>query len=132
MKMESAGGVLLLITAILALIVANSQFSDLYKRLIDTPVSVQIGTLEIAKPLLLWINDGLMAMFFFLIGLEIKREVLEGQLSNPANIVLPGLGAIGGMVVPAVIYVLSIVVIRWPLTDGLSRSPLISLLPWRS
>lgn len=121
MKMESAGGVLLLITAILALIVANSQFSDLYKRLIDTPVSVQIGTLEIAKPLLLWINDGLMAMFFFLIGLEIKREVLEGQLSNPANIVLPGLGAIGGMVVPAVIYVLSIVVIRWPLTDGLSR-----------
>lgn len=106
MRLESAGGILLLATAIVALIVANSPLSELYKGLIDTPVSVQIGTLIIDKPLLLWINDGLMAIFFFLIGLEIKREVLEGQLSNPSNIVLPGLGAIGGMLVPAGIYYL--------------------------
>ncbi len=106
MKLESAGGVLLLITAILALMIANSPLNEIYKGLIGTPVSVQIGTLIIAKPLLLWINDGLMAIFFFLIGLEIKREVLDGQLSNPANIVLPGLGAIGGMLVPAGIYFL--------------------------
>ncbi len=106
MKLESAGGVLLLFTAILALVIANSPLNEFYKGLIDTPVSVQIGNLIIAKPLLLWINDGLMAIFFFLIGMEIKREVLDGQLSNPANIVLPGLGAIGGMVVPAAIYVL--------------------------
>ena len=104
MKLESAGGVLLLITAIMALIIANSPLNEFYKGLIGTPVSVQVGSLIIAKPLLLWINDGLMAIFFFLIGLEIKREVLDGQLSNPANIVLPGLGAIGGMLVPAAIY----------------------------
>lgn len=106
MKLESAGGVLLLITAIAALVIANSPFSEIYNRLVETPVSVQVGELVIAKPLLLWINDGLMAIFFFLIGLEIKREVMDGELSNPANIVLPGLGAIGGMVVPAGIYVL--------------------------
>jgi len=105
MRLESAGGVLLLLTAILALIVANSPFNYLYQSLVDTPVAVQIGRLEIAKPLLLWINDGLMAIFFFLIGLEIKREVLDGQLSDPKNIVLPGLGALGGMLVPAAIYV---------------------------
>ena len=104
MKLESAGGVLLLFTAIMALIIANSPLNEFYKGLIGTPVSVQVGSLVIAKPLLLWINDGLMAIFFFLIGLEIKREVLDGQLSNPANIVLPGLGAIGGMLVPAAIY----------------------------
>lgn len=106
MKMESAGGTLLLITAIVALLVSNSPLSGVYKSLIETPVSVQVGALAIDKPLLLWINDGLMAIFFFLIGLEIKREVLDGQLSNPVNIVLPGLGAIGGMVVPAAIYFL--------------------------
>lgn len=106
MKLESAGGVLLLLTAILALIIANSPYQALYQSLIDTPVSVKVGALAIDKPLLLWINDGLMAIFFFLIGLEIKREVLEGQLSDPKNIILPGLGAIGGMVVPAAIYIL--------------------------
>lgn len=105
MKLESAGGMLLLATAILALIIANSPFQTLYQSLIDTPVSIRIGALAIDKPLLLWINDGLMAIFFFLIGLEIKREVLEGQLSEPKNIILPGLGAIGGMVVPAAIYI---------------------------
>jgi len=86
------------------MIVANSAAQPFYQALLDTPISVRVGALEIAKPLLLWINDGLMAVFFFLVGLEIKREVLDGELSNPQQIVLPIFGAVGGMLVPAVIY----------------------------
>ncbi len=104
LKLESAGGILLCITAALAMIVANSPLSGLYQSLLDTPVAVQVGVLSIDKPLLLWINDGLMAVFFFLVGLEIKREVLEGELSSVSQIALPGIGAVGGMVVPAAIY----------------------------
>jgi Na+:H+ antiporter, NhaA family len=104
-KLESAGGLLLLFAALLALLVANSPLASLYDALLSTTVAVQIGALVISKPLLLWINDGLMAVFFFLIGLEIKREVMEGELSSVAQIVLPGIGALGGMLVPAVIYV---------------------------
>lgn len=103
-KLESAGGILLLSSAIIALLVANSGLSGAYAALLDTTVAVQIGTLEISKPLLLWINDGLMAIFFFLIGLEIKREFLEGELSSVSQVMLPGVGALGGMVVPAAIY----------------------------
>lgn len=103
-KLESAGGILLLSAAIIALIVANSGLSGAYAALLDTTVAIQIGTLEISKPLLLWINDGLMAIFFFLIGLEIKREFLEGELSSLSQVMLPGVGALGGMVVPAGIY----------------------------
>jgi len=101
---ESAGGILLMAAAVLAILLANSPVSYYYSLLIDTPVSLQIGPLKIAKPLLLWVNDGLMAVFFLLIGLELKREFLEGELSDKKNILLPGLGAIGGMAVPAVIY----------------------------
>ena len=104
LRLESAGGVVLIIAAMLAMLVANSPLAYLYDALLDTPVAVQIGALSIDKPLLLWINDGLMAVFFFLIGLEVKREILEGELSSPGQIVLPGLGAVGGMVVPAAIY----------------------------
>ena len=104
MKMESAGGILLLIAAVVALIVANSPLTDFYGELLDTTVAVQVGALSINKPLLLWINDGLMAVFFFLIGLEIKREIMEGELSSFSQIILPGMGALGGMVVPAAIY----------------------------
>ena len=104
-QQESAGGILLVIAAIIAIIVANSPLYEYYLLLIDTPVAVQIGALKIDKPLLLWINDGLMAVFFFLVGLELKREFIEGELSTPGNIVLPGLGAVGGMLVPALIYV---------------------------
>jgi NhaA family Na+:H+ antiporter len=102
--LEAASGLLLIAAAALALIINNSPLSWLYNGLLDTPVVAQIGALKIAKPLLLWINDGLMAMFFLLIGLEVKREVLEGHLSKPSQIVLPGAAAIGGMVVPALIY----------------------------
>lgn len=104
MKLESAGGILLLIAAVIALLVANSPLQHLYNALLDTTVSVQVGELVINKPLLLWINDGLMAIFFFLIGLEIKREFIEGELSSISQIVLPGMGALGGMIVPATIY----------------------------
>ena len=104
MKLESAGGILLLTTAIIAMLVANSPLAELYSALLETTVAVQVGALSINKPLLLWVNDGLMAVFFFLIGLEIKREVMEGELSSFSQIVLPGMGALGGMVMPAAIY----------------------------
>lgn len=104
-QLEAAGGLLLIAAAALALIINNSPLSWLYNAFLETPVEARIGALQIAKPLLLWINDGLMALFFLVIGLEVKREVLEGHLSKPSQIVLPGAAAIGGMVVPALIYI---------------------------
>ncbi|WP_122583882.1 Na+/H+ antiporter NhaA [Pseudomonas viridiflava] len=104
-QLEAAGGLLLIAAAALALIINNSPLSWLYNAFLETPVEARIGALQIAKPLLLWINDGLMALFFLVIGLEVKREVLEGHLSKSSQIVLPGAAAIGGMVVPALIYV---------------------------
>ena len=109
MKFEAAGGIVLIFAAALALFVANSAFGDLYDRFIDIPVAIQFGKLVIAKPLILWINDGLMAVFFFLIGLEVKREFLVGELSSPSKVALPALGALGGLTIPALIYV----VINW-------------------
>lgn len=104
MRLESAGGILLLAAAVLAMLVANSPLANIYDALLETTVAVQVGALSIDKPLLLWVNDGLMAVFFFLVGLEIKREVMEGELSSFSQIVLPGMGALGGMAVPAAIY----------------------------
>ena len=106
LQQESAGGLLLFAAALLAILLANSPFAYLYELLIDTTVAVQVGALKLSKPLLLWVNDGLMAIFFFLVGLELKREFLEGELADKRNIILPGLGAVGGMVVPALCYVL--------------------------
>lgn len=103
-QLEAAGGLLLIAAAALALIINNSPLSWLYNGWLETPVVTQIGALKIAKPLLLWINDGLMALFFLLIGLEVKREVLQGHLSRPSQIVLPGAAAIGGMVIPALLF----------------------------
>ena len=103
-RLESAGGILLLAAAIAALIAVNTPFATAYAGLVDTTIAVQVGAIAIEKPLLLWVNDGLMAVFFFLIGLEVKREFLEGELSSASQVVLPGLGAIGGMAVPAAIY----------------------------
>jgi len=104
LKQESAGGIILVVAALLAMVLANSPLAKYYNLLLDTPVAITVGALTIAKPLLLWVNDGLMAMFFLLVGLELKREFLEGELSEKHNIVLPGLGALGGMLLPAVIY----------------------------
>ncbi len=103
-RLESAGGIILMFAALLAIVFANTPLAPYYQLLISTPVEVRVGALEIAKPLLLWINDGLMAVFFFLVGLELKRELLEGELSDKRNIILPGIGAVGGMLVPALIY----------------------------
>ena len=104
MRSEAASGALLILAAALALVAANSPLSGLYAGLLDVPVSVRVGTLELAKPLLLWINDGLMAIFFLLIGLEVKREVLVGRLSKPSQAILPASAAVGGMLVPALCY----------------------------
>jgi len=104
MKLESAGGILLLAASLIAMLVANSPWVEFYNAFLDTTVAVQVGAFAIDKPLLLWINDGLMTVFFFLVGLEIKREVMEGELSTLPQIILPGIGALGGMVVPAAIY----------------------------
>ncbi|MET0071540.1 MAG: Na+/H+ antiporter NhaA [Candidatus Thiodiazotropha sp.] len=104
MRQDSSSGILLIVAAALALLLENSPLSGFYDALLETPVEIRIGQLHLAKPLLLWINDGLMAVFFMLIGLEVKREILEGELSSLDQIVLPGLGAIGGMLVPAAVY----------------------------
>ncbi|WP_410480917.1 Na+/H+ antiporter NhaA [Pseudomonas plecoglossicida] len=103
-QLEAASGLLLIAAAILALVINNSPLSYLYSGLLDVPVAVQVGALNIAKPLLLWINDGLMALFFLLIGLEVKREVVDGHLSKPSQVILPATAAVGGMVIPALIY----------------------------
>ena len=105
LRLESAGGILLIAAAALAMIAANTPLREYYDLLLDVPVEVRIGALIVAKPLILWINDGLMAVFFFLIGLELKREVLAGELSDWRNIVLPLFGAVGGIVVPVAVYV---------------------------
>jgi NhaA family Na+:H+ antiporter len=103
-RLEAAAGILLGLTAILAILIENSSLRDLYGHFLNTPVVIQIGAFSIDKPLLLWVNDGLMAIFFLLVGLEIKREILEGQLSSKEQVVLPLVGAFGGLVVPALIY----------------------------
>jgi Na+:H+ antiporter, NhaA family len=105
-KRESSSGILLIFATILALTLRNSAFSEYYFAFLHTPVEIRFADLHIAKPLLLWINDGLMAIFFLLIGLEVKREFLEGQLSTPSQVALPGIAAFGGMLVPAAFYVL--------------------------
>jgi NhaA family Na+:H+ antiporter len=106
LKLESASGIILVGAAVLALIINNSPLSSLYDLFLDTPVEIRIGGLYLAKPLLLWINDGLMAIFFLLIGLEVKREILDGQLSSISQVALPGIAAVGGMAIPALIYVI--------------------------
>lgn len=107
LRFEASSGVLLLIAAVLAILVENSAAKSFYDVLLGIPVEIRFGEFEIAKPLLLWVNDGLMAIFFFLIGLETKREFLSGELSEPARLGLPIIAAIGGMVVPASIYAIA-------------------------
>jgi NhaA family Na+:H+ antiporter len=106
LEMESAGGILLLIAAGIALLVDNSALADAYRWLLELHAGVTLGALGLEKSLLHWINDGLMAVFFLLVGLEIKREILEGELSSTSQVALPGLCAMGGMAAPAAIYLL--------------------------
>ena len=104
-KKESSAGIVLIFVTILALLLKNSPVSELYNIFLHTPVEIRFGALHIDKPLYLWINDGLMAIFFLLIGLEVKREVIEGHLSTVSQVILPGVAAVGGMVVPALFYI---------------------------
>ena len=104
LRLEAAGGVLLSVATVLAIVFANSGLNGTYETLLATPLEVRIGDFELAKPLILWINDGLMAVFFFLVGLEIKREFRVGELSSAAQVALPGIAAIGGVLLPAAIY----------------------------
>ena len=104
LKQESAAGIILMVAAALAVIVANSPFAETYRAWLDVPVVAGIGGAVIDKPLLLWINDGLMAVFFFLVGLEVKREIMTGQLSSWRKASLPLIMAIGGMAIPAIIF----------------------------
>lgn len=103
-RLESAGGVLIVLATVLAMVAANTPLAGVYRLLLETPLAISAGDAGIDKPLLLWINDGLMAVFFFLIGLEVKREALEGELSSTDRIGLPAIGALGGILAPACIY----------------------------
>lgn len=106
LQSEALGGYVLMVAALAALIIANSPAAPLYFEVLGTKLGFQTGSVQLKETVLHWINDGLMAVFFLLVGLEIKREVLDGQLRGAARIVLPGIAALGGMLVPAVIYVL--------------------------
>ncbi len=101
---EAAGGIMLMLAAFTALLVANSPLAAGYNFLLETQGAITMNGKGIEKPMVLWINDGLMAVFFFLIGLELKREFLEGKLKNPRDVILPGAAAVGGMAVPALIF----------------------------
>ena len=102
---EATAGLILVVAAAAALVFTNIGYAESYDHFLELPVSVQIGGIGLDKTLIHWINDGLMAIFFFLVGLEIKREVLQGNLSSREQIVLPAMAALGGMAVPALIYV---------------------------
>lgn len=104
LRLETSAGFILMAVAVLALVANNSPLSGAYSGFLSTPVAIQFGGFEIAKPLLLWINDGLMAIFFFLVGLEIKKEVLEGELSSFDKAALPLFAAVGGILFPALVY----------------------------
>lgn len=107
MKNESTSGLILIFVTIIALALRNSDFSGFYTTFLHTQITFKIGAiLDIDKPLILWINDGLMAIFFLLIGLEIKRELLAGHLSSASKVALPAIAALGGMVVPAIIFLI--------------------------
>ncbi len=103
-QVEASAGILLFAFAVFALVWANSSFGSSYEELFGTYVRVGFGDAEIYKPLLLWINDGLMAVFFLLVGLEIKRELLSGELSSPRKAALPFFAAVGGMALPAALF----------------------------
>ncbi len=101
---QTSSGIVLMVATVIALLLANSTYADSYHHFIETPLSIGFGAAVLEKTLHHWINDGLMALFFFLVGLEIKREILVGELSSVRNAILPIVAAVGGMVVPALLY----------------------------
>ena len=103
-KLESISGLLLLLMLCLALIFANTPLNHIYQIIITTPVHIGIGQFEANKPTLLWVNEGLMAIFFMLLAMEMKREILSGELTKPAQLSLPVIGALGGIILPIIIY----------------------------
>ncbi len=103
---DAFGGILLMASAVAALIVANSALAPYYDRFLGAYLAITVNGEGLEKPAILWINDGLMAIFFFLIGLELKREILEGKLKNPRDVILPGMAAVGGMIVPALVFII--------------------------
>ncbi len=104
-KLKSAAGILLLLSAITAIVIENSSLSDFYSKVLHSSISINISDFSIDKDLHHWINDGLMAIFFLLVGLEIKRELVQGHLSSREQFSLPAVAAIGGITVPAIIYI---------------------------
>ena len=116
LKLEASAGLILMGVALLAMLAANSALAQLYDSFFNTNIRIGVGGFEISKPILLWINDGLMAVFFFLVGLEIKREVLTGELSSFDKAVLPVLAAIGGMAVPGLVFV----ALNWEAPENLN------------
>lgn len=116
MRLETSGGIILMIAAVFAMIIANTPLATAYDAILGTYIKVGIGSFEISKPAILWINDGLMAIFFFLVGLEIKREVLVGELSSFDKAILPIMAAIGGMAVPGLIFA----IINWGMPENLN------------
>ncbi len=106
LRLEASGGIILMLAAVLALILANTAYAHLYTEVFETHLIIGFGNYTLDKELIHWINDGLMAIFFLLVGLEIKREVMRGELSSPAKAALPVIAAIGGMAAPALVYVL--------------------------
>ena len=105
-KLESASGLVLLFSAAIALVISNSEYANIYFETLNKYVSLGISSFKLKLSVLHWINDVLMTIFFFLVSLEIKREMVQGELSNPKQALLPIIGAVGGMIVPALIYVL--------------------------
>ena len=104
MRLESSGGIVLMVAVILAMLVKNSPLSELYIQFLNINGIAQIGALKLEKPLFLWVNDAWMAIFFFLVGMELKREILYGYLSDKSQLRLPVAAAVGGMLTPALIY----------------------------
>ena len=104
LRLEAAGGIILIMAAIVALVLANSPLQGLYQQFLDSPVQFRFMALDINKTLLLWVNDALMAIFFLVVGLEVKRELMCGSLASRDKAVFPAIAALGGMLAPALIY----------------------------
>ncbi|CUU53393.1 putative sodium:proton antiporter [Actinobacillus pleuropneumoniae] len=104
LKLEAASGILLLVSALLAMIFANTDLNQLYFSFLQTEVAIKFGAFSIDKPLLMWVNDGFMAVFFILVGMEVKRELFEGSLSSYQKAIFPAVAALGGMIIPALVY----------------------------